>query len=321
MKPTELWNAGARSPLDGGIDVEPGDALVVATSGTTGEPKGVVLTMPSVRAAAMITSDALELSIDEDRRLLCLPVAHMGGLSIVTRSLLTGVAITALPRYERRAVEAAASRGATVVSLVPAVLGDLDTSLFRRILLGGSAIPRDRPENTTATYGLTETAGGIVYDGKPLSGVEVRIDDGEIMVRSPTTLRTYRLGDDPKTDDGWLPTGDHGEMSAGGELTVFGRSDDLIVSGGYNVFPGPVERVLRTHAQIADVAVVGRPDEKWGNAVTAVVVPANPTDPPTLDVVRGWAKTQLPTYAAPTRLELVEALPKTTLGKVIRRDL
>ena len=78
MKPTELWNAGARSPLDGGIDVEPGDALVVATSGTTGEPKGVVLTMPSVRAAAMITSDALELSIDEDRRLLCLPVAHMG---------------------------------------------------------------------------------------------------------------------------------------------------------------------------------------------------------------------------------------------------
>ena len=110
-------------------------------------------------------------------------------------------------------------------------------------------------------------------------------------------------------------------MSAGGELTVFGRSDDLIVSGGYNVFPGPVERVLRTHAQIADVAVVGRPDEKWGTAVTAVVVPANPTDPPTLDVVRGWAKTQLPTYAAPTRLELVEALPKTTLGKVIRRDL
>lgn len=321
MKPTEIWSVGERTLLTGGVEVEAGDALVVVTSGTTGRPKGVVLTMAATRAAAIITSDALGASIDDDRWLLCLPVAHVGGLSIVTRSLVTGVPITTLPRYEQRAVEAAASRGATLVSLVPSVLNGLDTSAFRRILLGGSAVPQRRPPNSTATYGLTETGGGVVYDGLPLAGVELRIDDGEIMVRSPTTLRTYRLGEDPKIDNGWLPTGDLGKLSPDGELTVFGRRDDLIVSGGYNVFPGPVERVLRTHVLIADVAIVARPDDNWGSAVTAVVVPADPANPPTLDVVRGWAKTQLSPYAAPTRLELIDKLPKTATGKTIRRLL
>ena len=321
MKPTDVWNAGSRTPLSGGEEVEAGDALVVPTSGTTGEPKGVVLTMAALRSAAIATSDALEASIDDDRWLLCLPVAHMGGLGVVIRSLITGVPLTTLPRFDRHAVEAAASRGATLVSLVPTTLDGLDTTRFRKILLGGSGMPNKRPANTVATYGLTETGGGVVYDGHPLNGVEVRIDDEEIMIRSSTLLRTYRSGVDPKSADGWLATGDIGDLTDEGSLSVLGRRDDMILTGGQNVFPGPVEQALRTHADIADVAVVGRDDQTWGSAVTAIVVPSDPANPPTLDSVRGWAKTQVPTYAAPTRLELVEELPKSAIGKTLRRDL
>ena len=321
MRPTHIWSASGRHLISDGLEVESGDALVVPTSGTSGEPKGVVLTMAAVRAAAVITSDALEASIDADRWLLCLPVAHMGGLSVVTRSLITGVPMFTLPRFDRRAVEAAAGRGATLVSLVPAALAGLDAGRFRKILLGGSAMPADRPSNTVATYGLTETAGGVVYDGVPLPGVEIRIEDGEVHLRGPTLLRAYRSGVDPRTPDGWLPTGDLGELAADGALTVHGRRDELIVTGGNNVFPGPVEAALATHRQVAEVAVVGRPDERWGTAVTAVVVPTDPGEPPTLEVVRGWAKAQLPFYAAPTRLEVVEALPRSVIGKVLRRQL
>ena len=321
MRPTELWSVGSRVRLHDGEETESGDALVVPTSGTTGDPKGVVLTMAAVRAAAVITSEALDVSIDNDRWLLCLPVAQMGGLSVVTRSLVTGVPITTLPRFDRQAVESAAGRGATLVSLVAASLDGLDLSRFRAVLLGGSAIPTDRPENTVATYGLTESGGGVVYEGRALPGVELSIDNGEVMLRSPSLLRTYRFGRDPKSSDGWLPTGDLGQLSDDDKLTIFGRSDDVITSGGHNVFPLPVEAALRTHVAIADVAIIGRADDKWGTAVTAVVVPADAANPPTLDVVRGWAKAQLPTYAAPTRLELIEKLPKTAIGKVRRHLL
>lgn len=321
LRPTHLWSAGERRRLEGGEGVEGGDALVVRTSGTSGDPRGVVLTMAAVRDAAMLTSNALDASIDGDRWLLCLPVAHVGGLSVVTRSIITGVPITTLPGFDRAAVETAAVRGATLVSLVPAALDGLDATLFRTILLGGSAMPADRPSNTVATYGLTETGGGVVYDGRALPGVEVRIIDGEIQLRTPTGLRCYRFGGDPRTADGWLPTGDLGELSDDGVLRVLGRRDELIVTGGYNVFPTEVEAALRSHRKIADVAVVGRPDERWGTAVTAVVVPRDRSDPPDLDTVRGWVKAQLPNYAAPTSLELVDELPKTPLGKVLRRKL
>jgi O-succinylbenzoic acid--CoA ligase len=268
-----------------------------------------------------MTSDALDASIDDDRWMLCLPVAHMGGLSIVTRSLITGVPVTTLPAFDRQAVETAAARGATLVSLVPSALPGLDVSAFRAVLLGGSAIPTKRPANSVVTYGLTESAGGVVYDGRALSCVELAIDEGRVMMRSPSLLRTYRFGSDPKTAQGWLPTGDLGELSDDGTLTIFGRADDVIISGGHNVFPALVEDAVRSHGSVADVAVVGRDDPKWRSAVTAIVVPSDPANPPTLDVIRGWAKAQVPFYAAPTRLELVDALPQTALGKVRRRDL
>ena len=160
-----------------------------------------------------------------------------------------------------------------------------------------------------ATYGMTETGSGIAYDGVPLDGVEVRIAaDGEVQLRAPMLLRAYRDGTDPRTADGWFPTGDLGALVAG-VLAVHGRRGDLIITGGENVWPAAVEPVLGRHPAVAEVAVVGRPDPEWGQRVVAVVVPADPSAPPTLDGLRDWVKLDLPAYAAPTALELVAALP------------
>src|SRR5690606_30654860 len=139
-------------------------------------------------------------------------------------------------------------------------LARLDPAPWRRILLGGQAPPADRPANVIATYGMTETGSGVVYEGRPLPGVEVRVaDDGEIHLRGPMLLRAYRDGTDPKDGDGWLPTGDLGELGPDGHLHVHGRRGDLIITGGENVWPTAVERALVTHPAVAEVAVVGRP--------------------------------------------------------------
>ena len=158
-----------------------------------------------------------------------------------------------------------------------------------------------------------------MYDGRALRGVELRIVDGQVKVRAPTLLRCYRDGTDPKTDDGWLPTGDAGDLSPDGLLTIHGRIGDLIVTGGQKVWPASVEPLLASVPGVAAVAVVGRPDPRWGHEVTAIVVPSDPSRPPTLDELRATVREWLPAYAAPRRLELVERLPTTALGK-IRRD-
>ena len=300
---------------------EPGDALVVATSGTTGEPKAAVLTHEAVMASALATSHRLGVDPDTDRWLACLPLSHVGGLSVVTRALLTGTPLTVHERFDAAATTQAAADGCTLTSLVPTALTRIDPGLFRAILLGGQAPPADRPGHVIATYGMTETGSGIVYDGLPLDGVELRIEpDGEIHVRAPMLLRTYRDGTDPKLADGWFPTGDIGSLDDG-ELRVHGRRGDLIITGGENVWPTAVERVLAAHPQVAEVSVVGRPDPDWGHRVVAVVVPVDVSQPPTLDDLRDWAKQQLPAFAAPRQLEVVTELPRTAIGKVRRRDL
>jgi O-succinylbenzoic acid--CoA ligase len=172
------------------------------------------------------------------------------------------------------------------------------------------------------TYGLTETGGGIAYDGVPLDGVDVRIDgDGSIHVRGPMLLRCYREGRVPLDGDGWLATGDLGAWAADGRLTVHGRAGDLIVTGGENVWPEAVEAALRPHPAVAEVAVAGRPDDRWGQRVVAFVVPAPGRPPPTLEAVRAQVKETLPAFAAPHELVLVDALPRTALGKVRRAAL
>ncbi len=295
-----------------------GDALVVATSGSSGEPKLVVLTHAAVTASAMATSARLEIDPTTDRWLACLPLAHVGGLSVVTRALATGSPFVVHERFDPRSVRDAAASGCTRTSLVPTALARIDTSAFRTVLVGGQAAPADRPPNVVATYGMTETGSGIAYDGVPLDGVELRTTaDGEIHVRGPMLLRTYRSGGDPKDGDGWYATGDVGVLEDG-RLTVHGRRGDLIITGGENVWPAAVERALATHPAVAEVVVGGRPDPEWGQRVVAVVVPADPGEPPTLEALRAHAKEALPAVAAPRELELVEDLPRTASGKARR---
>lgn len=301
----------------------PGDALIVATSGTTGRSKGAILTHDALVASARATSSRLEVDPATDHWLACLPLAHVGGLSVVTRALLTGARLTVHDGFDPDAV---ASSPATLVSLVATALRRADTSHFRVVVVGGSAPPADLPDNAVTTYGMTETGSGIVYDGLPLDGVEVRLDPAkrEILVKGPMLLRAYRTAasDVAAVDpDGWFATGDAGRYAPDGRLIVDGRLSELIITGGEKVWPQPVEDVVRRHPGVSDVAVIGRPDPEWGERVVAYVVPAQPDRPPTLDELRGLVKEDLAAWCAPAELVLLDALPKTALGKVRRGEL
>jgi o-succinylbenzoate---CoA ligase len=318
MAPSALVDeSGERTTLSGAQPIEEGDALVVTTSGSSGEPKGVVLTHDAVRSSALATTRWIGRD-PGDHWLACLPLAHVGGLSVIARALAMDIRLTVLPKVDPEQIRASK---ATLISLVPAALDRIDVKQFRRIVLGGSRPPADRPANSVATYGMTETGSGVVYDGFALDGVDLRIVEGQIEVRGPMLLRAYRTGHDPKSADGWLPTGDLGAMADDGRLTVFGRAGDLIITGGENVWPELVEAVLLRHPAVADVAVTGVPDAAWGQAVTAAVVPRDPASPPTLDQLRGWVKTELPAFCAPYAMSLVAAIPRTTLGKIRRAEL
>lgn len=303
-----------------GDDVDDGDALVVATSGSTGDPKGVVLTHDAVAAAVRLGNAALDVEPSSDRWLACLPLAHMGGLNVVLRAVLSGTPLDLLASFDATAVER--SR-ATLTSLVPTALARLGADAvarWRRILVGGSAPPPSPPPNVVPTYGLTETCGGCVYAGIPFDDVEVRIDPatGEIHLRGPLLLRCYRDGTDPKTPDGWFATGDAGRLDDDGVVHVDGRLTDLIVTGGENVWPVAVERSLGAHAAIADCVVAGRPDPEWGERVVAWVVLRDGADPPSLDELRDHVKADLAPWCAPKEIHVVADLPRTTSGKVRR---
>ena len=312
-------DGGGMHDLDG-FGVEAGDALVVATSGTSGEPRGVVLTHAAVAASAQATSRRISV-VGDDTWLACLPLSHVGGLSVVTRALVTGAALVVHDGFDAGRVEAEARRGATLVSLVATALQRIDPTLFRCIVLGGAHPPEDRPHNVVTTYGMTETGSGVVYDGIPLDGVDVRVDgDDEIHLRCPMLLRCYRDGSSPLID-GWLTTGDLGEIDPAGRLVVHGRREELIITGGENVWPAPVEAAIRTHPGVLDVTVTGVPDPDWGQRVVAWIVATDLTAEPTLASIRAVCTASLPAFMAPKEVCIVAALPTTTSGKVVRRDL
>ncbi|PHX94273.1 MAG: hypothetical protein CK542_01470 [Acidimicrobium sp.] len=306
---------GSHTTLGHGRPVEIGDALVIATSGSTGQSKGVVHTHDSILFATKTTVARLRCTA-EDHWLACISLAHVGGLSVVLRALHLGSRLTINSRADQATILAALDNGATMTSLVPTVLRSVDISRFKTVLIGGSNAPDNLPSNAISTYGLTETMGGVVYDGVPLDGVEIRLgEDSEIEIRSKSLLRCYRNGVDPKTNDGWLRTGDLGDLRDGG-LKVLGRQDELINTGGFKVWPSTVENSIRQLEVVTDVFVAATPDKKWGSAVTAWVVLQPNVANLQLIVLRDHVQETLPDYCAPRKLFVVKQIPKSSLGKV-----
>jgi o-succinylbenzoate---CoA ligase len=324
---------GEHHVVPNGVPVEPGDALVIATSGSSGQPKGVVLTHDALVASARATSERLGIDPSRHSWLGCLPLAHVGGLSVVTRAILTGTPLTVLPGFDADVVEGFGRSGqATHVSLVTAALRRLDPSVFTRILLGGSRPPGELPANAVVTYGMTETGSGVVYDGVPLDDVEVAIahfadgdrDEGEILLRAPMLMRSYRDGSTgrvvgPDGTRSWFATGDAGSLTSAGTLAVAGRIAEVITTGGEMVWPDDVERVLAAHRDVTEVAVWKRPDPEWGERVVAWVVATGSR--PGVDELKELVAGTIAPWAAPKEIVFTAELPRTSSGKVRRSEL
>ena len=307
-----------------GEGVAEGTAVIIGTSGSTGVPKGVELSAAALRHSARASLDRVGARPGE-RWLCCLPVTHVAGLAVLVRSLTGGTEPVLAERADGPTVAAA---GCAHVSLVPTQLRRLlqepGTPLagFSSVLLGGAAAPaglltaaRDAGVPVVTTYGMTETCGGCVYDGIPLDGVRAEVrDDGRIWISGPVLFSGY-LGGPRAPADGWFRTGDLGMLDAAGRLTVRGRADDVINTGGHKVVAGEVAAALHTCPGVRDAAVVGQPDPEWGERVVAVVVPADPGDPPALELLRRHVRELLPRYAIPSRVVMVDAVPMLPSGK------
>jgi O-succinylbenzoic acid--CoA ligase len=310
----------------------------VLSSGTSGEPKPVELTGGNHLWSALASGANLGVERD-DNWLCCLPLNHVGGLAILVRSALYGTAATIHDGFEVDRVGAAIERDeVSVISLVSTQLVRLleagaAVDRPRLLLLGGGPVPADvlaealdRGAAVVQTYGLTEASSQVCTlnpseardragsAGRPLLGVEVRVDAGEILVRGPI-VAPGAVG-----ADGWLHTGDLGRIDDGGCLWVEGRRDDLIVTGGENVRPQRVEEELRRDPGVADVAVAGVEDREWGQAVVAFVVPATGTAVDG-ERLRALARERLRPYEVPKRFVPIDELPRTASGKLLRRML
>ena len=316
-------------------DVAP---LSIRTSGSTGEPKDVLLSRAAIAASARATLARLG---GPGSWVLALPATYVAGLQVVVRALLGNGTCRSLAPGEGALGQAvgALPPGRRYAALVPTqlhrLLADEDETAalasLDAVLLGGSAArpglvaaARERGITVLTTYGMTETCGGCVYDGVPLDGVRVRLDDdGRVLLAGAVLFDGYD-GAQPasasEVRDGWLVTPDLGRWSADGRLEVLGRIDDVAISGGVNVSLAAVERALAEHPAVADVAVVAVPDDEWGERVVAVVVP-RADDGPTLDGLRDLASASVPRAWAPRSLRLVAALPMLASGKPDRQAL
>jgi O-succinylbenzoic acid--CoA ligase len=316
-----------------GVPIDTEIALVIATSGTSGRARLAELPGVAVEAAVLASADAIDARA-EDRWLACLPLAHIGGLLVLERHLLLGAPLT----FRRRLTKSIVARigDARFTSLVPTQLTRLldagaDLGRFRAILVGGSGISTELASRVAEsgvrvvpTYGMTETCGGVVYAGRPLSGVEVRAARwGELLVRGPSLMRGYRLDEAASVEafepGGWLRTGDGGDVDADGTVRVLGRLADVIVSGGEKIWPAEVEAALSSHPDVTAVLVSGAADREWGQRVVARVVPRRPSAPPTLEALRDYAAETIARHKLPRELIIVDDLGRTSLGKIRRR--
>jgi malonyl-CoA/methylmalonyl-CoA synthetase len=326
-------------------------ALIGYTSGTTGSPKGAVLSHANLLAGSESVGLAWRWS-DQDRLVLALPLFHSHGLCVgLHGTLLAGASAVLLARFDADAVlDAASEHEATLFFGVPTMYQRLARSprvreLARlRLCVSGSApLPAElhkilaerTGQQVLERYGLTETLMNVSnpYEGErrpgsiglPLPGVELRLSsglEGEIQVRGPNVFGGYWERPDATAQsfsDGWFCTGDLGSLDPDGYLRILGRSKELIITGGLNVYPREVEEVLLSHPDVAEVAVVGTPSLEWGEVVTAFVVSAaeRPTPEPLLE----FAAERLASFKRPRRVEFLDALPRNALGKVLKHEL
>lgn len=330
-----------------GAEIDDEVALVISTSGTTGAPKGAMLTSAALIAGASATHDRLG---GPGTWLLALPTHHIAGMQVLIRSVLAGtvpVELDLCAGFDVTQLQAAVAQlgsgrryTALVANQLAKALGDPAASAalaeLDAVLIGGGPAPRPTLDGALAagitvvrTYGSAETAGGCVYAGLPLQEVQVRIDDpdvdgaGRIVIGGATLAKGYRnpIEPDPFAEAGWFHTDDIGAFDDSGRLTVIGRADDAISTGGLTVMPGPVEAALCRHPAVADCAVFGLADGRLGQRVVAAVV-AVPTAPwPTLEEIKDFLALSLDPTAAPRELHFVDELPRLGIGKLDRRLL
>jgi O-succinylbenzoic acid--CoA ligase len=325
------------------IDEEIDDdvALVVTTSGTTGVPKGAMLTAAALRASADATHRRLG---GPGRWLLALPAHHIAGLQVLLRSALAGttpVALDVSTGFDISSLLGAVDQlgsGRRYASLVAAQLAKalespeatVALASLNAVLVGGGPLPQPIAEKASGagipvvrTYGMSETAGGCVYDGVPLDGVRVRIDDGRVVLGGATLAKGYRNlpSPDPFAEPGWFRTDDAGSVDPSGVLTVYGRLDEAISTGGLTVLPQPVEAALVRHPAVAACAVFGLSDERLGQRVAAAVVVVPGASAPSLQELRDHVTRSLDRSAAPWEVHVLDELPMRGIGKVDRRAL
>ncbi len=351
----------------------PGDGVLqLYTSGTTGNPKGVVLTNHNLFGLRRPSQDAnLPWSQWEENEvvMVAMPCAHIGGTGLGVMALAAGREALVIAEFTPDAVfDAVEHGGVTRFFMVPAALHLLllhprcktvDFSGLKYIIYGASPIPLDLLRECISmfgaqflqAYGMTETTGTIVmlppedHDpngnarmraaGKALPGVELRIVDtagndcalgdvGEIVTRSTNNMQGYwnlpEASAKTMTADGWVYTGDAGYMDADGYLFIHDRVKDMIISGGENIYPAEVESAIYGHPAIQEVAVIGVPDEKWGEAVKAVCVPKPGTTVDEADII-AWARNRIAGFKVPKSIDVIEALPRNPSGKILRKDL
>ncbi|MET8774438.1 o-succinylbenzoate--CoA ligase [Nocardia sp. NPDC050713] len=325
--------------LSPGETIDDDVALVVTTSGTTGVPKGAMLSASALRASGTATHDRLG---GPGAWLLALPTHHIAGIQVLLRSILAGTEPTVLDVSggflpEALAGAVAGMRGSRrYTALVPTqlikaldapgaaeALAELDA-----VLVGGAATPVPVYErakaagiNVVRTYGMSETCGGCVYEGVPLEGAEVRIEDGRVLLGGAMIARGYRGQPDHPAfaEPGWFRTEDAGTFE-NGVLHITGRLDEAIMTGGLLVIPQVVEAVLVTHPSISECVVLGLPDERLGQRVAVAVVPTAGATP-TLEELRDHVVRELDAIAAPRELALLDELPLHGPGKPNRAKL
>ncbi|MCB1287518.1 MAG: o-succinylbenzoate--CoA ligase [Mycobacterium sp.] len=330
-----------------GEEIDDEIALVVPTSGTTGTPKGAMLTPAALIASASATHDRLG---GPGTWLLALPAHHIAGIQVLVRSVLAGTVPAELgltDGFDPSGLPGAVAKMGSGRRYTALVSNQLAKALadpaatealagLDAVLLGGGPAPRPVLDGAAEagiavvrTYGSSETAGGCVYDGVPLDGVEVRIDapgpgaDGRVVIGGATLAVGYRnpLPDDPFAHRGWFRTDDIGRFDDSGRLAVLGRADEAIISGGLTVMPAAVEGVLSKHPAVAECAVFGVPDDRLGQRVAAAVVVSSMEPEPGLAELRELVEQSLDPTAAPRELHIVDELPRRGIGKLDRRAL